>query len=241
MADTAAGAAVYSPLFLKHIYDYLVYTLYTPYAWQCSSKRLRAFFANHIQRATTKADFSSQGPRILDIGVGTGYFLEYAPITESTTVVLADLNTNCLDAAQLRLKKTHPKSECQTLLADFLDKGQQSVPAKLAGGGGFDAISMMLLLHCVPGPPARKMEAVVGLRQLLRPNGVLFGATILGSGAQHNLFGRFLMMWHNLQGVFSNYDDDVKSIVGALQEVFDEVKWELCGTMLLFEARKPHM
>ncbi|KAF1952402.1 hypothetical protein CC80DRAFT_422797 [Byssothecium circinans] len=239
MKDTSAGATVYSSFFLNYVYDHLVYTLYTPYAWQCSPAKLRTFFANHIQQATARSDRVSPEPRILDIGVGTGYFLEHAPITEETTVVLANLNAICLDAARSRLNKAHPGSGCQTVLADFLDEGKENVPAKLAGGDGFDSISMMLLLHCIPGPPARKANAVIGLRHLLRPDGVLFGATILGRGVQHNPIGKFLMAWHNFQGVFSNYYDDVQSFVGPLQEVFGEVRWEVCGTMLLFEAREP--
>ncbi|KAF3913580.1 hypothetical protein ABW20_dc0107020 [Dactylellina cionopaga] len=242
MKDTAAGAAVYSPFFLAYIYDRLVLSLYCPYVWRCSAAKLRSFFSGHISYAT--ANSSTKTPqqkvlRLLDIGVGTGYFLEHAPIADEAVVTLADLNPSCLEAAKARLQKTHSGAVCETIVADFLESGQGGLAAKLLEGEKFDAISMMLLLHCLPGPPARKAAALVPLRQLLRPTGVLFGATILGRGVQHSFLGRFLMYWHNSIGAFGNYDDDVESFIGPLKEVFDSVEWQIYGTMLLFEAKGP--
>jgi SAM-dependent methyltransferase len=211
MKSTSAGAAVYTPLFLNYIYDHLTHGLYCPYVWRCSSAKLRTFFSNHILHAT--ASFSSSlssptqhsqrpTPRILDIGVGTGYSLEHAPIAEDTEVILADLNPACLEVAKSRVVKTHPGAVCEAVIADFLVPDQRGLLVELLGSSGIDAISMMLLLHCLPGPPARKAKALEGLRHLLRPDGVIFGAAILGRGVRHSLVGKFIMLWHNLLGVF---------------------------------------
>ncbi|KAL0944619.1 methyltransferase type 12 [Colletotrichum truncatum] len=251
LKDTSAGAAVYFPIFLRYIYDPLVLGLYCPYAWQISSKRLRKFFNDHIINATSRSlSRDSQrhrkelipgaaSPRMLDIGVGTGYFLKYAPISEGAEVVLVDLNPSALQAASSRTLQAHPQVTCKTSVADFLDPSAKGLSCEDLGGGRFDAISVMLLLHCVPGPPARKGEALVRLKSLLASDGVLFGATILGRGVKHNFMGRVIMFWHNLWGVFGNDDDDVESFIGPLRNAFEDVRWTVCGTMLLFEATKP--
>ncbi|KAJ0273354.1 hypothetical protein COL940_009900 [Colletotrichum noveboracense] len=80
-----------------------------------------------------------------------------------------------------------------------------------------------MLIHCVPGPPARKAEALIRLKSLLTPDGKLFGVTILGKGVKHNSMGKALMFWHNLFGVFGNTEDDMESFVGPLREAFEDV------------------
>ncbi|KAJ7673556.1 hypothetical protein B0H17DRAFT_1208373 [Mycena rosella] len=161
-----------------------------------------------------------------------GLFLPYA----WSLLTLVDLNPSCLDAASARVRKAHLHLNCTTVHADFLAPDSLS-PSSL---GTFDAISAMLLLHCLPGPPSRKAVALVRLRHILRKeNGVLFGATILGQGIRHNLFGRFLMWLFNRRGIFDNREDHAKSFVEPLEEAFDEVKWRIVGAMLLFEARGP--
>jgi SAM-dependent methyltransferase len=241
MKSTSAGAAVYTPLVLNYIYDHLVHGFYCYYIWRCSSAKLRTFFSGHVSQATASSSSSTQRPtpRILDIGVGTGYLLEHAPIAEDTEVVLADLNPSCLEMARSRLVRTHPGVVCETVVADFLDPDHRGLLDNPLASAGFDVVSVMLLLHCLPGPPARKAKALVGLRRLLRPDGILLGATILGRGVRHGLVGKFIMFWHNLLGVFGNYEDDAQSFLEPLQKEFESVKWQLCGTMLLFEAKGP--
>lgn len=242
-SDTSKGAAAYTPLLLKWLYDPLVLGLYFTHAWRCpTTTHLLPFFTAH----TSRPDDPSSPParRLLDIGVGTGYFLEQAPLASTTDLVLVDLNPNCLDAAAARARKAHPHLRCSTVQADFL------APCGLAAdgiggigdGGKFDAISLMLLLHCVPGPPARKAAALVGLKHLLAEDrGVLFGATVLGRGETHNWFGRWLMWLHNKKGTFDNREDEVASFVGPLEEHFESVEWRVVGVTLLFEARGPRL
>ncbi|KAJ7475896.1 hypothetical protein FB451DRAFT_1339044 [Mycena latifolia] len=141
--DVERGAAAYSPTALR-FYDRIVLGLYFSYAWRCPTKtQLIPFFKAN---STPTSSDSTHSRRLLDIGVGTGFFLEHAQLASGSSLTL----------------------------------------------GPFDAISVMLLLHCVPGPPSRKAAAC----------GVLFGVTILGKGVTHNLFGRLLMWWHNRTGIF---------------------------------------
>ncbi|KAK2005875.1 hypothetical protein LZ32DRAFT_611725 [Colletotrichum eremochloae] len=95
----------------------------------------------------------------------------------------------------------------------------------------------MLLLHCLPGPPGPKVEALVRLgTRMLAEDGVLMGATILGDDAPHNLLGRFLILWHNVTGVFGNRQDDVETFVKELEKAFVKVEWEVVGVVLVFKA-----
>lgn len=214
------------------------------YAWCCSASRQRAFYSRNLASARGKAS-ESDTFRLCDIGVATGYYLEHAPIPEGSAVTLVDLNTNSLDAASERLLAAHPGTVTATKVqADFLEPDPKAdlaiTAARLGGGAKFDAISCMFLLHCVPGPPTRKAQGLQRLAPLLRDDdSVLFGTTILGNGVEHNLFGRFLMTAYNNAGSFDNWDDDAESIVQALREAFEDVKFEVVGTVLLFEARRP--
>lgn len=258
---TTAGAAVYSPLFLNLVYDRLVLGLYCTYVWRCSSIILQNLYNTLVGDSKNSAkgyvspvgsDGQALGKRILDVGVGTGYFLASTTLPENSSVTLFDLNPACLEAASLRCKHSHaglPGLEVRTVCGDFLAPADDSnsIHQKLVDSRhqpeSFDIIMTSMLLHCVPGPPQRKATALASLARLVEPqSGVLAGATILGdreNGVKHNLLGRFIMFWHNALGMFDNRGDDVLTFVGALRDQFHDVKWEIVGTILIFQARLP--
>lgn len=238
--ETKAGAQAYTPGALKY-YDTMVLGIVSPYGWKCPAEKLVSFFNHNIEAAKSTG---SQRTRILDIGVGTGYFPARAPLTNTTDLVLVDLNQNCLDATAPVVRAAHPTltDHVTTFVGDFLAQGDEPNSLFKKGtlpGGGFDAISLMFLLHCLPGPPARKTDALCRLRHLLRPGGVLFGATILGKGVSRNLLARFVLFLNNYLGVFDNHKDDATSFLEPLNKYFNDVRFEVVGCMLLFEARDP--
>lgn len=239
--ETANGARVYTPLSLK-IYNVGVFGIVSPYGWRCPAETLVAFFNRNMQ--ATQSNASGPAPRVLDIGVGTGYFPVRAPLTSETELVLVDLNTDCLDNAQSSIERANPEvGRCAIkVVGDFLAQGEEHLSLYADGRlppGGFDAISLMFLLHCLPGPPARKAEALVRTKVLLRPGGVLFGATILAKNVRRNLLARFVLWMNNYLGIFDNYEDSTASFAKPLQRAFHDVKIEVVGCMLLFEARNP--
>ncbi|KAL1633629.1 hypothetical protein SLS56_002777 [Neofusicoccum ribis] len=241
-AGTLKGVAFYTPTVLRLLYDRLVLGLYFSYAWRCPTKTepIPFFNANSFPTEHTNGPSTDSSPprALLDIGVGTGYFLKHSPLTSINHLTLVDLNPTCLDAAAARARKAHPSITCSTVYADFL--APDGLSASSVGEAKFDAISVMLLLHCLPGPPSRKAAALIRLRGLLKKDGgVLFGATILGQGVTHNVFGRFLMWLHNRRGIFGNREDAAKSFVEPLEEALEDVRWRLVGRVLLFEARGP--
>lgn len=222
------------PILLRHVYDRAL-SLVCAYAWRCPKKtELVPFFD-----VNSSPPDASSPRRHLDIGVGTGFFLESAPFHNVSHIALSDLNPDCLEAAAARARRAHPSLSCETVQADFL--APDALSADKFDNTKFDAVSVMLLLHCLPGPPPPKATALVRLKHLLAEDGVLFGATVLGSGVKHNLFGRLILWWFNRKGFFGNSDDEAASFVEPLEEAFTSVNWGVVGTVLLFHARGPKL
>ncbi|OHF03815.1 methyltransferase domain-containing protein [Colletotrichum orchidophilum] len=238
MSASTLGNAVYFPLFLRWLYDTLVLGFYCQFAWGCPKDVLQGHYSKHVS-ALIKPK-----ARLLDIGVGTGYFIQSAPLPAGSAVVLADINKNPLAEAKRRIQLAHSDVIVETARADVFVLGdvttsQLPLSLQMSGTNRFDVTSCMLLLHCLPGSAKRKGEAMAGLGRLLNPDGVLVGATVLGGGVRHNAFGRLLMFWHNLLGVFHNNDDHAVDIIRPLEAAFKSVEWRVIGTTLLFEAKAP--
>lgn len=216
-ASTAAGAAVYSfPFLLQGFYDLWVLGISNAFFWRCStSQHLLPFFKQHVTA------------RHLDIGVGTGYYLANTDLPAKASITLCDLNTDSLAAAKSRLRR--PK--IQTL--------QHDIEKPLPMTSRFQSISLMYLLHCMPGPSKRKAAIFSHLKDRLEPDGVLFGSTILGDGVEHNFGGRVLMSFYNRKGIFGNTTDNAQTFLDALQADFEDVDASIEGCVLLFAARVP--
>ncbi|KAI3547146.1 methyltransferase domain-containing protein [Colletotrichum filicis] len=202
MSASTLGNAVYFPLFLRWLYDTLVLGFYCPLAWGCPRDVLSGHYSKHI------SSLVKPNARLLDIGVGTGFFMQRAPLPPDSIIVLVDINQNPLAEAQHRIQLAHPDVIVDTVQADVFvlgDRHTSQLPSSLHMGsnGQFDVISL------------------------------------LGGGVKHNAFGRFLMFWHNLLGVFHNNKDYAADIVEPLKAGFKYVDWEMVGTTLLFEAKAP--
>ncbi|TDZ17267.1 Methyltransferase ctvB [Colletotrichum orbiculare MAFF 240422] len=242
MGKAELGNAVYFPLFLRWAYDTLILGFICSYAWGCPRDILQGHYSKHVGPLAGRSI-----PRLLDIGVGTGHFVEHAPLTSGTNVLLADINKNPLSEAQGRIRRAHKDVTVDTVLANVFELGDErsSSSQRLAscvrdeGDDAFDVISCMLLLHCLPGDGARKGSAVASLSRLLKPDGSLVGATVLGKGVRHNAMGRVLMFVNNLTGIFDNYGDGASDIVEPLKAAFKSVDFRVAGTTLLFEANSP--
>ena len=82
--EAAAGASVYSNLLLA-IYDLEVLMFELPFIFKCPLCEVREFFNKNISG------------RHLDVGVGTGYFLDKCSFPVDNPIVhLMDLNPNSL-------------------------------------------------------------------------------------------------------------------------------------------------
>lgn len=212
---TRDGIKVYTSLSLK-LYDWWVLRVSNRYAWKCVTERhLIPHFRNSMKN------------NHLDVGVGTGYYLSFAPY--SCNISLLDLNVASLEAANTRAGRNRVK---ESILHDVFDPYPRYLQAQ------FDSVSMFYLLHCLPGEMNDKAEVIAHASAALTKEGGLFGATILGDDADHNIFGRKLMRIYNQKGIFSNRTDSAEGLASLLSRYFYHVEIAVEGRVALFKAER---
>jgi SAM-dependent methyltransferase len=209
-----AGQREYTPFFLR-IYDPLILGFFTPVVWRCPTARLVKGYRRHL------------GHRHLDVGPGTGFFLERAGMPDGSAVTLLDPNVNVLGHASRRLRRL----DVTTVEADVC----KPLPVQ----GPFDSAALNGVLHCLPGPLSRRAAAVANVAAVLAPTGVLFGASILGSSGRHTRLARRLLEANNRRGTFDNLGDTQEGLGEILQASFERVELETVGSMAIFAARNP--
>lgn len=206
---------MYTPLTLR-AYDAFVLGFSNRFVWRCRSSHMLARYDRYA------------GSRHLDVGVGTGWFLDRCrwPV-ERPEITLLDLNENALSAASRRIRLYAPA----TVQANVLD------PVEL-GDLRVDSIAANYLFHCLPGSLEWKSATVASnLRPYLAPGGVFFGSTILGRGVAHNLLGRRLMRLYNRKGIFTNLEDDQGGLERGLASQLNDFQVEVVGAVALFLGR----
>ncbi|WP_068315045.1 class I SAM-dependent methyltransferase [Polycladidibacter hongkongensis] len=208
----AAGAAVYSSRTLK-AYDFIVHGFSNRYLWKVRTAELISFYSQNMVGAH------------LDVGVGSGYFLEKCAFKALDRLVLMDRNRDCLEFAAERAQGVEP----ELLQADAFE------PVAFEPES-FDSVCLGYLLHCLPGSIADKAVVFDNLLPLLKPGAVLYGATILGKGLTPNWGARKLMALYNEKGVFCNLEDTLDDLQRALDTRFDQVDVKLHGNVALFKA-----
>ena len=83
-----------------------------------------------------------------------------------------------------------------------------------------------------------KGRAIENAAAVLAPEGVLFGATVLGLEAQHTAPARAFIKMANKQRGFGNLNDTADGLEAILSESFDEVDVDIVGSLAVFTARK---
>ena len=209
-----AGQALYTRPMLA-VYDLAVLGLACRYLWRCPARYLLDLYDQFISA------------NHLDVGVGTGYFLDRCRFPEPRPrLALLDLNPNSLRVAAHRLGRFQP----EIYRANVLD------PIAIAGPQ-FDSVGVSCLLHCLPGTMRTKAVVFDHLKALLNPTGVLFGATLLGSGVEPGWAARQAMRYFNAKRVFTNRDDDLDGLRDELVRRFAEVSLRVVGCVALFTGR----
>lgn len=213
--DGRKGSAVYTPLALA-LYDLVVLGFSNSFVWHCSSRVILDFYNEHIS------------DRHLDIGVGTGYFLDRCRFPSAVPkIALFDLNPNSLAKTAERLRRYNPSCHMGNVL--------QSIDI---GFSGFDSIALNYLLHCLPGNLNSKSIVFEHVKPLLNNGGVVFGSTILGKDVRRSFLAEKLMKTYNAKGVFSNLSDRQQDLEAGLKAHFDEYTIRIEGCVVLFSARK---
>ena len=213
-AEVHAGQAIYNR-FVLAIYDVVVLGISNRYIWRCPTRRLLAHYDQHVTA------------NHLDVGVGSGYFLDHCRFpSPAPRVVLMDLNDNALAFASRRIARSSPKTHRRNVLEPIA-----------IDADGFDSIGVNYLLHCLPGPLESKAVALDHLARLLNAGGVVFGATLLGQDVPRSGLAQRLMRTYNAKRIFSNEHDGLAGLEHALRERFRESSLEVVGCAALFAAR----
>ena len=209
-----ASQAIYTKQTLA-LYDLTVLAISNRLAWKCPTKRL----LKHYNQMVTANH--------LDVGVGTGYFLDRCKFPSQTPrVALMDLNSNTLEFTSRRIARYNPK----TYRRNILDPINLNVEK-------FDSVGINYVLHCVPGNLKTKSVALDYLKALMNPNAVLFGSTILQGGVSINWLAKRLMAIYNKKGIFSNQHDNLEDLKSALNQRFKDISVEVIGCVALFSGR----
>jgi hypothetical protein len=209
-----AGQAVYSNSTLA-VYDWVVLGISNRFIWKCPTSGLVAHYDNHVSA------------NHLDVGVGTGYFLDRCRFPVATPrVALMDLNPGVLAFAARRIARYKPETYRRNVLEPI------TVEA-----GRFDSVGINYLLHCIPGSIESKAVAFDHLRALMNPNAVLFGSTLLQGGVPRSGLAKRLMHVYNKKGIFTNEQDDLDGLQRALSRRFRDVSVQVVGCAALFSGR----
>lgn len=209
-----AGQAVYTKTTLS-AYDIIVHGITNHFIWKCPTAKIVAHYDRHISA------------NHLDVGVGTGYFLDRCRFPSATPrVALMDLNENTLEHASRRIARYHPETFRQNILEPI------QIPIT-----PFNSVGINYLLHCIPGSISEKAAALDYLKTLMNPGATLFGSTVLSGGVKRNWAAKRLMALYNRQGIFANTADDLAGLEAALRARFDNVSVEVEGCVALFSGR----
>jgi SAM-dependent methyltransferase len=212
------GRPIYTPLVLL-IYDFWVLGVVNTFAWGCSTTRylLPQFRAN--VRSNN-----------LDVGVGTGYYLDKAQIPHTTRLTLIDIEQEPLETAQRRSRRF----DANLVIADILQP--------LSLNEKFDSVSMYYLFHCISATMQEKCGVFSHIKYNMTADGVIHGANILGKGvAQDNWFGKWIRAFCLSRGLFHNGEDNAYEFEDALRRNFKKVETWVVGTIFIWRAEGPKL
>jgi hypothetical protein len=202
---------VLSPLTLA-FYDAWVHGFSNRFLWRCPFDELLTLYRRNVSAAH------------LDVGVGTGLFLDRTPFPAGAVITLMDVNAACLATAARRIARHAPRIV------------RASVLAPLPAIGTVASVGLCYLLHCVPGTIRQKAVAFDHLRAVMDAGSRIFGATIVQGAVPTPWAARRVMDFYNAKGIFANAHDTVEDLDAALRSRFSDVNVRMRGQVALFEA-----
>ena len=224
-------SASFYTTFTLRLYGFAVLIVSNSLAWRCPTRTtLLPFYQKHTKGSSAH----------LEIGVGTGYYPAAAAssgaLSRTRLITLCDLNPDTLAYSKSRITRAGYKGSIEKLEHNIFHPFAQDLRSK------YDSVALYYLFHCLPGSfPQKATDVFAAVAPALAPDGVLFGATILGKGVSHNWFGARLMGLYNKKGIFGNRGDTEEGLKEALWEAFEEWEVTVVGVVALFEARRPRV
>ena len=215
MQHAYEGQAGYNPVML---------TIYDPWVLGFMSRAVL-----HVPIPAFVEDYRANlGRRHLDVGPGTGYFIKKAAPPQDAEDRRASTRILACSAGR---GSGSPRWSPALVEADVMK------PLPVAGP--FDSAALSFVLHCLRGPDANKAIAIRNIADVLTPDGVLFGGTVLGLEERHSKPARAFLRAANKQGGFDNAGDTSDGVRSILSASFHDVDVETVGSAALFTARRP--
>ena len=213
--QTKGQSEVYSQFVLK-IYDWYVLWYNCRFLWECPAHYLLDLYNQYVSA------------NHLDIGVGTGYFLDKCKFPGSDVrLALMDSSANPLGAASKRLNRFKPEVYQRNASEPF---GIDARP--------FDSIGMMNLLHCIPGNLKTKAIVFEYAKEVMNPGAVIFGSTILYKGVKRNALATLAIKYYNKTRSMTNMDDSLEDLQESLRSSLSDSSVKMIDCEALFWARK---
>ncbi|MEU1664916.1 class I SAM-dependent methyltransferase [Streptomyces sparsogenes] len=212
-SEAAAAAAVYSRPLLA-LYDTLVLGVVCRAVWRCPPEEMLALYDRHVSG------------RHLDIGPGTGYFLDRCRFpTRLPEITLVDLNPTVLATARRRIARYGPAALVRDVLRPMDLEGRR-----------FTSAALNFVLHCLPSGAPAKFAVFDHLLPHLEPGATVFGSTVPARGVPHTAVSRFHQRECVRRGVLNNSEDSLELLDEALGCRFGHHRIRVRGTVALFEA-----
>ena len=209
------GQKHYTPWLLK-VYDPLVLGFFASAVWRSPARHLVEHYNRHI------------GQQHLDVGPGTGYFLEHARRPKGASLTLVDPNPNVLAHVSRRLAHLDVAAIEADICKPLMDR---------VGNRLFDSVALNLVFHCLP--ETCKAAAIAHIAAVVKPDGVFFGATVLGTPELHTHVSRIPLWAYNRVGAFDNRSDSEGLLREILGESFEATDLEVVGSIAIFSATGP--
>jgi hypothetical protein len=211
--EVLAGAAVYSKRPILAAYDLWVLGFVCSRVWHCPNTHMKRLYDRNVD------------DRHLDLGPGTGYFLDKAKFPSDTpSLVLLDLNEDALRRTGARLARYRPQAYRRDVLK----------PLDL-GDARFGSVGLNFLLHCMPGGMAHKATVFDQVLPYVEPGGRIFGSTVLAHGVAHGKLAPKALESLNGDGVMNNLDDSFEQLDAELAARFSRYRLRAKGSVGLFE------
>lgn len=208
------GQAVYSRSILS-IYDLWVLGVSNSFIWRCPTRHIMEYFNAHVTS------------NHLDVGVGTGYYLDKGKFPEgSPRIGLMDLNQNSLEESARRISRYSP----QKYRVNVLDEIKLNIEP-------YDSVSLNYLFHCLPGDLEQKLVVLDNLKPYVKREGVIFGSTIVSNAERTSSVAVKLMSVYNKKGIFCNSADTSEALENYLGENYEEFETLKRGCVVLFSAK----
>jgi len=201
-------------------YDVGVYKIWNPFIWKCPSSYLEEHFNRYVSS------------NHLEAGCGTGYLLDKCKKFKKVNaygqkipfeLTLLDYSKGSLKWAGRKLKKYKPSIIMHNLLKPLPPVTRP-----------FKSICLNYVLHCLPGSFTEKEQVIINLKEVMAPEGVLFGSTVLEPSVSKNYSAKLILALYNAIGSFHNKHDTIEGLEKILSNNF---KYQMCrviGSVALF-------